>query len=189
MITESIDFLKGLKIAFDSRNTGAGKYYISNIINGEFLIIGSRCGGIKKYGGHDLYVYNTYINRHVDYSRLKDIGTEISNHDFTKGTSKEDLDNFWDIIIRDLVINGARHLIEPASNQNPIEIPKSLLEEAATYVEAEAISERQGSRAPMPVMYRNPNDKTQTWSGRGASPKWVSEMKKLGYKLKDLKID
>ncbi|WP_029933770.1 H-NS family nucleoid-associated regulatory protein [Thiomicrospira pelophila] len=36
--------------------------------------------------------------------------------------------------------------------------------------------------------YQNPNDKSQTWTGRGRKPLWVEEALKKGKKLEDLAI-
>lgn len=36
--------------------------------------------------------------------------------------------------------------------------------------------------------YRNPNDASQTWTGRGRKPLWVEEALKKGKKLEDLAI-
>ncbi len=47
---------------------------------------------------------------------------------------------------------------------------------------------RGGTRGPVPPKYRNPNDPTQTWTGRGRQPKWVSELLNQGYTLEQLKI-
>ena len=37
--------------------------------------------------------------------------------------------------------------------------------------------------------YRNPDDFTQTWTGKGRKPKWVSDHLNRGYRLEDLVID
>ncbi len=36
--------------------------------------------------------------------------------------------------------------------------------------------------------YRNPNDASQTWTGRGRKPKWVHEALKAGADISDLEI-
>ena len=43
-------------------------------------------------------------------------------------------------------------------------------------------------RAPVKPKYRNPGNKTQTWTGRGRSPLWVREYLGKGKKLEDLAI-
>lgn len=47
---------------------------------------------------------------------------------------------------------------------------------------------RRGSRGPVPPKYRNPNNPTETWTGRGRQPKWVSALLEQGYTLEQLKI-
>ncbi|EEE38985.1 DNA-binding protein, H-NS family [Rhodobacteraceae bacterium KLH11] len=36
--------------------------------------------------------------------------------------------------------------------------------------------------------YRNPNDPTQTWTGRGRKPQWVHDVLKAGADISDLEI-
>ncbi len=47
---------------------------------------------------------------------------------------------------------------------------------------------RGGTRGPVPPKYRNPNDPSQTWTGRGRQPKWVSELLAGGFTLDQLRI-
>jgi DNA-binding protein H-NS len=41
---------------------------------------------------------------------------------------------------------------------------------------------------PAPAKYRNPEDHTQTWSGRGNAPKWVTAYESSGKSIADLLI-
>lgn len=36
--------------------------------------------------------------------------------------------------------------------------------------------------------YRNPNDKSQTWTGRGRKPQWIHDALKAGADISDLEI-
>jgi DNA-binding protein H-NS len=36
--------------------------------------------------------------------------------------------------------------------------------------------------------YRNPNDPSQTWSGRGKTPRWIHEILEAGEDIEDLRI-
>lgn len=36
--------------------------------------------------------------------------------------------------------------------------------------------------------YKNPNDESQTWCGKGKKPKWITELLATGKQLDDLKI-
>ncbi|MDN0074003.1 H-NS histone family protein [Crenobacter sp. SG2303] len=44
------------------------------------------------------------------------------------------------------------------------------------------------SRKPVEAKYRNPDDASQTWSGRGRKPAWVQQYVDAGFKLEDLAI-
>ncbi len=43
-------------------------------------------------------------------------------------------------------------------------------------------------RGPVAAKYADPKDPTQTWSGRGRMPKWLSAKIKSGAKLESFKI-
>jgi DNA-binding protein H-NS len=46
-------------------------------------------------------------------------------------------------------------------------------------------------RRPYPKVepkFRNPADPSQTWSGRGKQPRWISKLLAVGRKLDDLRI-
>lgn len=43
-------------------------------------------------------------------------------------------------------------------------------------------------KKPVPVKYRNPKDHTQTWSGRGKSPRWLQEVLGQGGKLENFLV-
>lgn len=47
---------------------------------------------------------------------------------------------------------------------------------------------RKSKGQKVPPKYRNPNDASQTWTGRGRKPLWVEEALKKGKKLDDLAI-
>ena len=40
----------------------------------------------------------------------------------------------------------------------------------------------------LPPKYKNPNDESQTWCGKGKKPKWITELLATGKQLDDLKI-
>ncbi len=52
----------------------------------------------------------------------------------------------------------------------------------------ELIGEKPAKRSPVAAKYRNPKDRSQTWSGRGKRPKWVQEYIDNGGSLDDLLI-
>ena len=43
-----------------------------------------------------------------------------------------------------------------------------------------------GSKAP--IRYRNPNNASQTWSGRGLKPKWLQSLVQSGHSLESFKV-
>lgn len=47
---------------------------------------------------------------------------------------------------------------------------------------------RKSSGGKVPPKYRNPEDETQTWTGRGRQPKWVAEAIANGSSLDALRI-
>ncbi len=54
---------------------------------------------------------------------------------------------------------------------------------------SEILSRKRKSRnSPVPPKYRNPNDPSQTWSGRGRRPGWFREARDKGKSAKSLEI-
>jgi DNA-binding protein H-NS len=45
-----------------------------------------------------------------------------------------------------------------------------------------------GKKAKNPPKYRNPEDPTQTWSGRGRKPGWINEAEAAGRDVEDFRI-
>ena len=48
-----------------------------------------------------------------------------------------------------------------------------------------------GERRPYPVVvpkYRNPNNSSETWSGRGKQPRWLVALLKAGKRIDDFRI-
>jgi DNA-binding protein H-NS len=43
-------------------------------------------------------------------------------------------------------------------------------------------------KSKSPAKYRNPDDATQTWSGRGRKPRWIIEASAAGRDLSDYEI-
>ena len=44
------------------------------------------------------------------------------------------------------------------------------------------------TKRPVKPKYQNPNDASQTWTGRGRKPKWVVELLDSGMQLEDFAI-
>jgi DNA-binding protein H-NS len=47
---------------------------------------------------------------------------------------------------------------------------------------------RGGARGPVAPKYRNPDNPTETWAGRGLKPRWLTAAIKGGKKLEDFAI-
>ncbi len=47
---------------------------------------------------------------------------------------------------------------------------------------------RTGARGPVAPKYRNPENPSETWAGRGLKPRWLSAAIKSGKKLEDFAI-
>jgi DNA-binding protein H-NS len=50
------------------------------------------------------------------------------------------------------------------------------------------IGRRGGQRGPVAAKYRNPQDPSQTWAGRGLQPRWLKAAIKSGKKLESFLI-
>lgn len=48
---------------------------------------------------------------------------------------------------------------------------------------------RGGGGAKVEAKYRNPDDPSQTWSGRGKRPQWINEALAAGKTLEDLAVE
>lgn len=47
---------------------------------------------------------------------------------------------------------------------------------------------KRAKTAPVAAQYRNPNDASQTWSGRGRQPLWIKALLESGKKLAELRV-
>jgi DNA-binding protein H-NS len=54
--------------------------------------------------------------------------------------------------------------------------------------EARAKGPGRGVRGPVPPKYRNPEDPSETWAGRGLKPRWLAAALKSGGKLDEFVI-
>ena len=52
--------------------------------------------------------------------------------------------------------------------------------------ELATVKKPRAKRAPSKVLYKNPKNAEQTWTGRGRKPKWVEEALASGKSLKSL---
>jgi DNA-binding protein H-NS len=54
--------------------------------------------------------------------------------------------------------------------------------------EKSAPKKAKAKKAPANPQFRDPNDKSKTWAGRGARPAWLKDALAKGAKLEDFKI-
>jgi DNA-binding protein H-NS len=75
---------------------------------------------------------------------------------------------------------------------------KDMLEARLKQLNQRGLGERQakpsvfnGERRPYPAVvpkYRNPDDSSETWSGRGKQPRWLVALLKAGKQIDDFRI-
>jgi DNA-binding protein H-NS len=69
---------------------------------------------------------------------------------------------------------------------------KSVLEDRLRQLDGKLRSERQTSeRRPYPTVipkFRNPEEPSQTWAGRGKQPRWLTAQLRSGKRIDDFKI-
>lgn len=51
-----------------------------------------------------------------------------------------------------------------------------------------AVGGRGGKRGKVPIKYINPKDRSQTWTGRGRTPRWLVDAMKKGAKRESFEI-
>ena len=111
----------------------------------------------------------------MDNSRMNGYGTK-----FLKSLSVEQL-------------NGLRHRIDAILSAKVSDERRSLESELAKLTRFEAGGSRgkslgRGARGKVAPKYRNPENPSETWAGRGLKPRWLSAAIKSGKKLEDFNI-
>ena len=53
---------------------------------------------------------------------------------------------------------------------------------------SELLADKPVKKAPAKARYRNPNNKDETWTGKGRKPKWLDESLKAGRQLEEFEI-
>lgn len=91
------------------------------------------------------------------------------------------------------MINTAEEILKAKKERRRSEVIKKIKELAASInvgVEIIDTLKRRISRkgVKVQVKYRNPNDSTQKWSGRGLKPKWLTALLKEGHRLEQYKV-
>src|SRR5437879_5802168 len=70
--------------------------------------------------------------------------------------------------------------------QQRIQTEKLQLEECLTLLEAHVSGRR--PYPPVPPKYRNPDQPSETWAGRGKQPRWLVEQLRSGRRIGDFRI-
>jgi DNA-binding protein H-NS len=97
------------------------------------------------------------------------------------------VDELWDLHEEIAVALTSRL----ASEKNILENRLRLLNQPRRPIEQTAKTEGD-KRRPYPAVvpkYRNPDDPTQTWSGRGKRPRWLVARLTAGKQIDDFRID
>ena len=72
---------------------------------------------------------------------------------------------------------------------------KDIIEERLKQLEAEPALERRIAKSerrrypPVFPKFRNPDDPSETWAGRGKQPRWLAEQLRSGKKVDDFRIE
>ena len=69
-----------------------------------------------------------------------------------------------------------------------LQLEKSRLEELLHKLQGEIRQSKRRHYPPVMPKYRNPDNRSETWAGRGKQPRWVRAQLRSGKKLRDLLI-
>lgn len=114
----------------------------------------------------------------------------MANNDLS-GLSLGELKELGKKVAEQLVV-AERQEIESAAEQIEA-LARSLNMTAQELIERSGLLAAKVKRGPKPgakgdALYRNPNDASKTWTGRGRQPKWAEDYIVSGGNLDDLKI-
>jgi DNA-binding protein H-NS len=74
-----------------------------------------------------------------------------------------------------------------------LSLEKRKLEQRLSQLQGDfVLASSETQRRPYPKVipkYRNPDEPTQTWAGRGRTPRWISEMLTAGKSIEELRIN
>jgi DNA-binding protein H-NS len=92
-------------------------------------------------------------------------------------------------------LTSLRERIEAALSTKVIEQRRALESELAKLTRFQGGTARsksafgRGARGKVAPKYRNPDNQSETWAGRGLKPRWLSASIKAGKKLEDFLIE
>jgi DNA-binding protein H-NS len=103
------------------------------------------------------------------------------------------IDELWAVheevrkVLSEKILSEKRGLEERLARLN-----RSFVEKAVITRSDSTTSERRALRRKYPPVlpkYRNPNNSSETWAGRGKQPRWLVAQLKAGKKINDFLID
>lgn len=109
----------------------------------------------------------------LDFAQLKALGEQVAQQ--IAATRQQE-------------IKRAARQIEEIAASLDMSVPQLLEESGLLNQKAKSSKAKAGSGVKAPALYQNPNDASQTWSGRGRQPGWVVKHQEGGGKLEDVKI-
>lgn len=86
-------------------------------------------------------------------------------------------------------IKRAAHQIEEIAKSLDMGVAELLEESGVLNPKAKSNKGKAGSVVKAPALYQNPNDASQTWSGRGRQPGWIVKHQEGGGNLDELRIN
>ena len=102
-----------------------------------------------------------------------------------------DLNQLSETELQSLLENAGRALKERqySKRKEVIAQIKDLAASIGVNVEIQETGKKLDRRsAAVPSRYRNPNDATQTWTGRGLKPKWMKALIDAGHSASEFEI-
>jgi DNA-binding protein H-NS len=91
--------------------------------------------------------------------------------------------------IRQQEIKRVAQHIEEIAKSLDMGVAELLEESGILNPKAKSSKGKTGSGVKAPALYQNPNDASQTWSGRGRQPGWAVKHQEGGGKLDELRIN
>jgi DNA-binding protein H-NS len=140
--------------------------------------------------------YNGNVTTRQDLVRKKDWANLFGGMQVKLGNldlKSLSIDELWAVheevrkVLSEKILSEKRGLEERLARLN-----RSFVEKAVITRSDSTTSERRALRRKYPPVlpkYRNPNNSSETWAGRGKQPRWLVAQLKAGKKINDFLID
>ncbi|HHZ68908.1 MAG TPA: H-NS histone family protein [Methylococcaceae bacterium] len=102
-----------------------------------------------------------------------------------------DYNNLSEDELESVIAQAQQTLIEKKNNRRKEVIAEIKALAASINLTVDIIDDTKkhpSKNAKIAAKYRNPQDSSQTWSGRGLTPKWMQALLTSGYNKNDLEI-